>query len=268
MGIRFACHACAKPLNIKQELAGKRGICPACRCRFRIPLRDAATSRPVEAAKRQLVGAGTTSERLNSGSASIGSPENSQRFEKHPGSREERSHPDDQSVMADQRLEEIAQPTDESPVSSLDLLSSDPESTWYVRPPTGGQYGPANGEMLREWIDEGRVATTSLLWRDGWPQWREACDAFPELAQSLPEGGDAFGYGDPSPTDDDAVSIDSGRVTEFNATPPTDETHSFVGSERIGATRRSKSMRRSLAILGLASVAVVLMVVLVVVASR
>ena len=30
MGIRFACHACGKRLNIKSELAGRRGVCPAC----------------------------------------------------------------------------------------------------------------------------------------------------------------------------------------------------------------------------------------------
>ncbi len=40
MGIRFRCHHCEKKLNIKRELAGRRGICPACQGRFRIPLQD------------------------------------------------------------------------------------------------------------------------------------------------------------------------------------------------------------------------------------
>ena len=28
MGIRFACHVCGKHLNIKRDLAGRRGVCP------------------------------------------------------------------------------------------------------------------------------------------------------------------------------------------------------------------------------------------------
>ncbi len=48
MGIRFACHVCDKQLNIKQELAGRRGVCPACSSRFRIPLEDAERSTPID----------------------------------------------------------------------------------------------------------------------------------------------------------------------------------------------------------------------------
>ncbi|MEL7264252.1 MAG: hypothetical protein AAFP69_05500 [Planctomycetota bacterium] len=40
MGVRFACHVCGKRLNIKTELAGRRGKCPACGQRFRIPTSD------------------------------------------------------------------------------------------------------------------------------------------------------------------------------------------------------------------------------------
>ena len=137
------------------------------------------------------------------------------------------------------------------------------------RPPSGGQYGPASGEMLREWIDEGRVSTTSLLWRDGWPQWREATEAFPELAESLPTSGDSFGYGDSGVsnkeieleslvTDDDASASGDGRGSRSG----------LSGSGRIGAARRARTNRRTMAIAGLASVAILLLVVLIVVATR
>ena len=46
MGIRFACHECGKRLNIKNEFAGRRGVCPACSAKMRIPLSDAETSTP------------------------------------------------------------------------------------------------------------------------------------------------------------------------------------------------------------------------------
>ena len=51
MGIRFACHVCGKQLNIKRDLAGKRGVCPKCQSRFRIPLENTVQSTPVEAAQ-------------------------------------------------------------------------------------------------------------------------------------------------------------------------------------------------------------------------
>lgn len=37
MGIRFNCPACDRALNIKEELAGKRGICPYCKGKIEIP---------------------------------------------------------------------------------------------------------------------------------------------------------------------------------------------------------------------------------------
>jgi len=128
MGIRFACHACQKSLNIKSELAGKRGVCPGCGTRFRIPSDNAAVSSP---APEAMSGPAT---------ATISD-----------GTRETRS------------------------------LLSDPTAVWYVRPPSGGQYGPATGDVLRGWIAEARVTPTSLIWRDGWAQWRSASEALSEF---------------------------------------------------------------------------------------
>lgn len=62
-----------------------------------------------------------------------------------------------------------------------DPISEAPHAVWYVQPPTGGRYGPANGEIMRRWIAEGRVSSDSLVWRDGWPEWRMARAAFPSL---------------------------------------------------------------------------------------
>lgn len=47
MGIRFVCHGCGRRLNIKSGLAGKRGVCPGCSLRFRIPFSNSGTSLPI-----------------------------------------------------------------------------------------------------------------------------------------------------------------------------------------------------------------------------
>jgi len=52
---------------------------------------------------------------------------------------------------------------------------------WYVRPPSGGQFGPASGDLMRTWLSEGRVSAESLVWREGWRDWLEAGKAFPKL---------------------------------------------------------------------------------------
>ena len=64
---------------------------------------------------------------------------------------------------------------------SVDPIDENPRAIWYVRPPTGGQYGPADGEVMRQWLAEGRISVNSLVWREGWDQWEEAIQVFPQL---------------------------------------------------------------------------------------
>ena len=62
-----------------------------------------------------------------------------------------------------------------------DPLAEAGDVVWYIRPASGGQFGPAGNEMMRVWIGEGRVAGDSLVWREGWRDWQEAADIFPQL---------------------------------------------------------------------------------------
>lgn len=217
MGIHFACHVCSKKLNIKQELAGRRGICPACSARFRIPLHDTDKSAPVDTPLS------SEHARPTNGHARAG------------------------QAVAD-AAESIATIQADAVGQSIELIEDDPSNTWYVRPPSGGQYGPATGEILRQWISEGRVAATSLLWREGWPQWREAKDALPELVDKLPDSvsdagvsrrvssreADEFGFGD---------SLISGAGERVVASK--DNTPLPKGRADVGTDRRTRSDHRT-----------------------
>jgi hypothetical protein len=68
----------------------------------------------------------------------------------------------------------------------IDPIAEAPEAIWYVRPPSGGQYGPARGEIMRKWVAEGRVSADSLVWREGWDDWRTGGEAFPVLRSTTP----------------------------------------------------------------------------------
>lgn len=209
MGIRFACHVCNKKLNIKRDLAGRRGVCPACDARFRIPLEDAEKSTPVELVRRRA-GPQPVPE-IDVASALEAEDSPASHFE-HGA-----------SLAAGSAVLE----------STQTMVGEDSEATWYVRPPSGGQYGPATSNVLKQWIAEGRVAATALLWRDGWPQWRDAENVLPELVGQLPAGGVNRG-GDPTAiggisTDHDDVSESSSGATGILQRPKVKQRIRLIG---------------------------------------
>ncbi len=63
-----------------------------------------------------------------------------------------------------------------------DPIAEAPTAVWYVRSNAGGQFGPARGEMMQQWLEERRVGPDYLVWREGWPEWRRASVVFARLA--------------------------------------------------------------------------------------
>lgn len=76
------------------------------------------------------------------------------------------------------------------PVAPMDPIAEAPNAVWYVRPPSGGQFGPARGDVMQKWLGEGRVSADSLVWRDGWQDWKNAAIVFPQLT---PAAGSSLG---------------------------------------------------------------------------
>ena len=222
MGIRFACHGCGKPLNIKTELAGKRGVCPQCQTRFRIPPSDAERSIPLEPDAAAI-----TSVAPESFPAPSAAAEN--QYEKA----------DVPSLPA----AAAGQPGKADVRSSL---LNDAAAVWYVRPPAGGQYGPATGGMLREWIGQARVTAVSLVWRDGWAEWKSAGDVFPEL---VPAAAAPLPLPLPMPI-----------PTQMVSTKPTVP---LTGDAAIGARKSQVTQRRFVVVGTLAAISMALIGVLI-----
>ncbi len=76
-----------------------------------------------------------------------------------------------------------------TPDEPADPLAEAGNVVWYVRPPSGGQFGPATSDVMRTWITEGRVSADSLVWREGWSDWQEAGGVFPQLGSRKDEFG-------------------------------------------------------------------------------
>lgn len=130
------------------------------------------------------------------------------------------------------------------PPSPLD----EPDVLWYVRPPAGGQYGPASSEVMRSWIDENRITPSTLLWRQGWSQWRSAQESLPGLL----------------PTADPSAAQPAHAVTTAAAdAAAVPEPVILFGQSGIGQDRSVRSQRRLVLIILLALISIALVGVLV-----
>jgi hypothetical protein len=148
MGIRFLCPNGHK-LNVKAFLAGKRGICPQCDAKFLVPLQSGEMALPVEAVA-------------------------------------EAPTPEEVSPATTPEVPTAVEPPPVVPSETLPpAIDQSLPDTWYVRPVSGEQYGPANTELMQSWVAEGRVARDSWVWRTGWDNWKIAHEIF-DLLKATP----------------------------------------------------------------------------------
>ncbi|WP_218933133.1 DUF4339 domain-containing protein [Roseimaritima multifibrata] len=135
-------------------------------------------------------------------------------------------------------IDPVPAPTQETATSvarRFAQLDSAPDAIWYVRPSSGGQYGPAGGDLLCEWIEQGRVGSSSLLWRDGWAQWRSAEEVLPELSVATPPIPPANIPGIP------AAPVVAVPPTRIVVNEPTAE---FQGDNQPGVIRSKRKQKR------------------------
>lgn len=211
MGIRFHCHMCNHSLHVKDFLAGKRGKCPNCNGSFRIPKGGDGYSLSIdELAKSDsaIVSAirpktpSTPKPPQPEPKAPLPTPaiEATQLpSEKESAATKVSTKPDSASrarskkALPDQKLDKhpasVTQPKAVPPSPSAPAghralppsFAALQNVQWYVRPPSGGQFGPADTAVLATWIDENRITADSYLWRDGMEQWQLASELLPDV---------------------------------------------------------------------------------------
>ena len=222
-------------LHVKNFLAGKKAICPRCGARVTVPDASSGDDDGNETASVDITASGI--------------------------------------VAAGQEASWQSLPAAQSSPEQNPL--SDPGGVWYVRPADGGQFGPASSDIMRTWLTEGRVAAGSLVWREGWPSWRQANAVFRQVAdpatpkQSRPAG--AHGRGT-SQTERTARRLDTpaGKYPFDGHGPATGEQEDRRAHAGLtqGLRRRKRQNDSSVMISAiLAGVALVLVIVLVVVVN-
>ncbi len=200
MGIRFRCPKGHK-IHVKAYLAGKRGICPECGLKVPIPPQSdpefadkVQKKRPVRAHPQPGAPAGTpnratgaTATRPTPVPDRSGSPSSN-----HPADKPSPAATPKNATRPEATAEAAVRPAAPRE-TEVDPIAAAPQAKWFVRPPSGGQFGPAPGSVLRNWMAEGRVTEESYIWREGWPEWRKADQVFgPFVSTSATAAGDSI----------------------------------------------------------------------------
>ena len=188
MGIRFSCHLCNHPLHVKDYQASKRGKCPKCQGAFRVPPKDADFSLAIDESASSIQPA-NLGKPLAPSDSKIVAPTAKPKSATEPKPQVQARTKNPPASIPKPAPEANGHPS--MPPSLLPLI----DSRWYVRPPSGGQYGPATTQMLMDWIAEKRVTADALLWREGLDSWLSARELVPESFG----GSSALGIDDPPP---------------------------------------------------------------------
>jgi len=214
MGIRCHCPN-GHRLNLKAFLAGRRGICPYCGVSFQIPSESArpgpkgatpvSQPAPPGPGTPPAAAPGTPLSGAAHGPAAV-APAPIAPVAQGPNPTILPTIPASPSLPVADPIPQVpstpsaAAPTvafDGTPGDMVELepvaapsvrdpLAEAPNAVWYVRPASGGQFGPATGEIMRTWIKEGRIGPDSLVWREGWRDWQQAGATFPQLNPNGP----------------------------------------------------------------------------------
>lgn len=252
MGIKFLCHHCENPMHVKDFLAGKRGKCPQCGGSIRIPANGEDYSLPIAADAK-------ATESLMEQVASV------QTAPQTVAATVPLKDAPTKAATAEPQATPVPAPSSKSTAAIPEVISEAPNAAWYVRPPSGGQYGPAIGTVFWDWLNEKRVGENSLVWREGWGTWQTAKDVFPDFFRALNSSSLPKAVQPPP----EPAPVASAPITS-NPEPRTSSENSridpTVETRRNVQMRRKKNQSKNLVLLvTLSVVAVVLVTALIVV---
>ena len=163
-------------VKVKDHLAGKKGVCPTCGARFRIPL--ASVEPPPTRAESATLPLATVvacdaaiMERLPR--AILLSRSSS------PGSGP--AAPTAVPAAMEPGAEEVVEFEAEDAGTRLHpLIAERPELAWCHAVPGGTASEPLAAEAMQAWLEAGRPTGVELVWRADWPDWRPIAHVFPE----------------------------------------------------------------------------------------
>lgn len=162
-------------VKVKDELAGKKGICPTCGMRFRIPVKDARSPDAAALPAAVVVSADPRLVASLPAALPLDEPAAGARVVPPPD-----AVPDFEPVGSEPRAAAAA-PTHAA-------LDERPDLAWCFAVRGGAPSAPLDAAAFREWLDSGAATTDHVVWRADWPDWRSLADVFPDALPAAPPG--------------------------------------------------------------------------------
>ena len=176
-------------VKVKDELGGRKGICPECQVRFRIP--PAGTELPVA---RVVSLDPVMAERLPRAEV-LGSDDLLQAAGGSVQRDDGREAPESDGVGVDALPPDAFEPlafetVDRDPAAGgasarsaalHPAIAERPELAWCVAVPGGEPSPPYDGPALQRWLDAGSATGAEVVWRADWAQWVPIRTVFPQF---------------------------------------------------------------------------------------
>lgn len=189
MGIVAYCPS-GHRVKVKDQFAGKKGICPTCGARFRIPLVSAEES--PAAARGSALAAGEPT--LPMAAVVSLDPTLAATLPRAlPLATVQPAAVTRQTVRPEAVDEEADMLVEagftEVPVPAV--IAEAPEASWCIALPGGAPSQPMTAGDLLNWLSSGTATGEEVVWRSDWSEWRPARDVF---ADHMPSGGENIGW--------------------------------------------------------------------------
>ena len=186
-------------IKVKDDLAGRKGICPTCEARFRIPRKGAAPERstgavpagpptarvvsldPLFAASLPVATALDDAETVFAAGAPADPADAAPDFVLV----EDEPQPGDVAVDVPARVDEGA---GDGPAMNHSLLDERPDLCWCFAARGGDPSAALDAAAMRAWLESGAATADHVVWRQDWPDWRPVQDAFPGIVPPATEG--------------------------------------------------------------------------------
>ena len=238
-------------MHVKDFLAGKKSRCPTCQTKFRIPSDGEPLSIQIPMED------GTDSPAVSTTPVAL-SP----------------------VVASSAVVSPVVAPLVHAPPATVSpnvppvpsVPVNDPKAMhWFVRPPSGGQFGPASLDILSDWIQQRRVTPESLIWREGWPEWIPANRALPHLFPEFsarPPAGEPLHHpiSTPPVTPPTVAPPQLVEATKVAPKEPNLSDNPVSAAQQKALLRLKKKKRKQLQLVGLLSIlAIILVIILIVV---
>ena len=178
MGIMAQCPN-GHRVKVKDHLAGRKGLCPTCGAKFRVPKPVSVPGRTLEPAVDEPA---LPLARLIPLDAAVVAtlpralPPGTMRTAASEAEPPEPVEPEPETFESE--------PLDAEPVASRPLhpaIADRPDLTWCIAFPGGDPSEPVAGASVQEWLDAGQATGAEVVWRADWPQWHPIRDVFPDI---------------------------------------------------------------------------------------